>query len=61
MPCELRVICGYSDISIFAAAVYVLHVFQKKSTKGIATPQHHIDRIKRRLREVRESVKRGQQ
>ena len=33
----------------FAGVVYVLHAFQKKSTKGIATPQREIDRIRRRL------------
>lgn len=33
----------------FEDAVYVLHVFQKKSTKGIATPAREIDLIKRRL------------
>jgi phage-related protein len=33
----------------FEDAVYVLHAFQKKSTKGIATPQHEIDLIRRRL------------
>ena len=43
----------------FADAIYVLHFFQKKSKKGIATPQHHIDLIKRRLREAREAAKRG--
>ena len=36
----------------FAEAVYVLHAFQKKSTKGIATPRHEIDKIKRRLDEA---------
>jgi phage-related protein len=41
-----------------AGAVYVLHFFQKKSRKGISTPQHHIDVIKRRLREAREFAKR---
>jgi phage-related protein len=30
-------------------AIYVLHVFQKKSTKGIATPAREIELIKRRL------------
>jgi phage-related protein len=30
-------------------AIYVLHVFQKKSKRGIATPQADIDLIKRRL------------
>ena len=33
----------------FADAVYVLHVFQKKSKKGIATPKEEIDKIKTRL------------
>jgi phage-related protein len=33
----------------FADAVYVLHVFQKKSKKGIATPQEEINKIKARL------------
>jgi phage-related protein len=34
----------------FAEAVYVLHVFQKKSTKGIATPKADMDLVKRRLK-----------
>jgi len=33
--------------------VYVLHAFQKKSKKGIATPQADIDVINRRLRDVK--------
>ncbi len=33
----------------FEHAVYVLHAFQKKSTKGIATPQREIDLVRRRL------------
>jgi len=32
--------------------IYVLHVFQKKSTKGIATPAREIDLIKQRLAEA---------
>jgi hypothetical protein len=32
-----------------ADAIYVLHAFQKKSKKGIATPQKEIDLIKKRL------------
>ena len=40
-----------------ADAIYVLHVFQKKSKRGIATPQHDIDLIKKRLREVIEQAK----
>ncbi len=34
----------------FENAVYVLHVFQKKSKKGIATPKHVVDLIKQRLK-----------
>jgi len=34
----------------FRSAVYVLHVFQKKSKKGIATPQAEIEKVKRRLK-----------
>jgi phage-related protein len=33
----------------FLDAIYVLHVFQKKSTNGIATPPRVIDQIKQRL------------
>ncbi len=33
-----------------ANAVYVLHVFQKKATRGIATPKHELELIKARLR-----------
>jgi phage-related protein len=29
--------------------LYVLHAFQKKSTRGIATPQRHVDLIRQRL------------
>jgi phage-related protein len=32
-----------------AGVVYVLHAFQKKSTKGNATPRREIDLIRRRL------------
>jgi phage-related protein len=34
----------------FANAVYVLHVFQKKSKRGVATPKHEIDVIHERLK-----------
>lgn len=34
--------------------IYVLHAFQKKSTKGIATPQRDVDLIKKRYAEARE-------
>jgi phage-related protein len=33
----------------FADAVYVLHVFQKKSKKGIATPKQEIELVHKRL------------
>lgn len=38
----------------FADAVYVLHVFQKKSKKGIATPEKDIELIKSRLKTAEE-------
>jgi phage-related protein len=37
----------------FAGAVYVLHAFQKKSKKGLATPQREIDLIKERLKRAK--------
>jgi phage-related protein/predicted XRE-type DNA-binding protein len=36
----------------FADVIYVLHAFQKKSERGIATPQKEIDLIRRRLAEA---------
>jgi phage-related protein len=36
----------------YAAAVYVLHCFQKKSTHGIATPKPDMDLIETRLKAV---------
>lgn len=36
----------------YAAAVYVLHCFQKKSTRGIATPKPDLDLIEARLKAV---------
>jgi len=33
----------------FSDAVYVLHVFQKKSTSGVSTPKREIDLIRKRL------------
>ncbi len=33
----------------FAEAIYVLHAFQKKATRGIATPKREIDLIRMRL------------
>ena len=36
----------------FESAVYVLHVFQKKSKAGIATPRHEIELIRKRFAEA---------
>ncbi|HEY4774606.1 MAG TPA: type II toxin-antitoxin system RelE/ParE family toxin [Xanthobacteraceae bacterium] len=41
----------------FAGVVYVLHAFQKKSKKGIATPPREIDLIKQRLKRAEEHYK----
>ena len=38
----------------FEGVVYVLHAFQKKSKKGIATPQQEIEIIKARLKRAEE-------
>ena len=38
----------------YADAVWVLHVFQKKSKKGIATPKEQMDKVKARLKTVEE-------
>ena len=38
----------------FADAVYVLHAFQKKSKKGIATPKMEREVIRQRLGEARQ-------
>ena len=38
----------------YAAAVYVLHAFQKKSKRGIATPKKEIELIKGRLKRAEE-------
>ena len=37
--------------------IYVLHAFQKKSKKGIATPQKEVDIIKQRYKEAKELAK----
>ncbi len=37
--------------------IYILHAFQKKSKKGIATPKHDTDLIKKRYMEARELAK----
>ncbi len=41
----------------FYNAVYVLHCFQKKSKKGIATPKADLDLIKERLKAAEDHAK----
>lgn len=36
----------------FSEAIYVLHVFQKKSKSGISTPRQEIDLIESRLKQA---------
>ena len=36
----------------YADAIYVLHAFQKKSNKGIATPKPEMDLIEKRLKDL---------
>jgi phage-related protein len=38
----------------FESAVYVLHVFQKKSKSGISTPKQDIDLVEKRLKIAQE-------
>jgi phage-related protein len=44
----------------FAAAVYVLHVFQKKAKQGRATPKFEMKLIEQRLRQA-EQIEREEQ
>jgi phage-related protein len=39
------------------AAIWVIHAFQKKSTRGIATPQREIDLIRERIKRLKEMLK----
>src|SRR5215475_6053479 len=41
----------------FAGRIFVLHAFQKKSKKGVATPQKEIELIKKRLAAARNHYK----
>jgi phage-related protein len=40
-----------------ADEIWVVHAFQKKSTRGIKTPKHEIDLIKDRLKRLRELLR----
>ena len=44
----------------FADVVYVLHAFQKKSKRGIATPRQEMALIKQRLQRAREDYEQWQ-
>ena len=44
----------------YREAIYVLHAFQKKSTKGIATSKKDLDLIQRRLTEAERLHREGQ-
>lgn len=37
--------------------IWVVHAFQKKSTRGIKTPQREIELIKERLKRLKETMK----
>ena len=37
--------------------IYLLHAFQKKSKRGIATPKYEVELIRRRLRRAKEFAK----
>lgn len=44
----------------FPRAVYVLHAFQKKSKRGIQTPQQEVNLIRKRLKTAEEHYKKWQ-
>jgi phage-related protein len=37
--------------------LWVVHAFQKKSTRGIKTPRHEIDLARQRLKRLKEQLK----
>ena len=44
----------------FVEVVYVLHAFQKKAKKGIATPKAEVDLVKKRLKIAEDDYRRPQ-
>jgi phage-related protein len=36
--------------------IWVVHAFQKKSTKGISTPRHDIDLVRERIKRLKEML-----
>ncbi|MEW5926157.1 MAG: type II toxin-antitoxin system RelE/ParE family toxin [Gemmatimonadota bacterium] len=45
----------------FEHAVYVLHAFQKKATRGISTPKREIDLVRARYRAAEEHYRNSRQ
>jgi phage-related protein len=41
----------------FSAAVFVLHVFQKKAKRGVATPRQDMELIRDRLKMAEQTAK----
>ncbi len=41
----------------FNDTVYVVHCFQKKSKKGVKTPQEELEVIKQRLKDIKSNTK----
>jgi phage-related protein len=41
----------------FSAAVFVLHVFQKKAKRGVATPRQDMELIRDRLKVAEQTAK----
>lgn len=37
--------------------IWIVHAFQKKSKKGIATPKHEIDLVRERIKRLREQLR----
>ncbi len=37
--------------------IWVVHAFQKKSKRGIATPKHEIDLVRERIKRLREQLR----
>jgi phage-related protein len=40
-----------------AEALWVIHAFQKKSTRGVKTPKHEIDLVKARIKRLKETLR----
>lgn len=36
--------------------IWVVHAFQKKSTRGISTPRHEIDLVRERIKRLKEML-----